>query len=69
MIVKHELMRKIFLVCAAVLAVASCSLYDSGEHRNTSSQSETPGGNGGNGSGNGSGTGTDGSVNPYTAAL
>ena len=69
MIVNHELMRKLSVICAAVLAVASCSLYDSGEHRNTSSQSETPGGNGGNGSGNGSGTGTDASVNPYTAAL
>lgn len=62
-------MRKLPILFAAALMLASCSLLNPDNQGNTGSQTQTPGGNGGNGSGNGSGSDPDPSANPYTAAL
>ena len=62
-------MRKLSILFAAGLMLASCSILGPDKPGNTASQSETPGGSGGNGPGNGSGTPSDPSANPYTAAL
>ena len=65
-------MRKLFVICAAGLMLASCSFFDSGQEGNTTTSSDTPGGNSGNGSGNGSGgsgTNTGTSANPYSDVL